>query len=300
LLSNIIQAIGVNLGEDLIAADENNQAGYFEHSEIVHLHARLLEIIDRRWTGPKGTLKYPDNWWELPPAQPITSRLKEIVHEEIEKADGYWGFKDPRVSRLLPFWNLLFDEIGIEPIYLLSVRDPLAVCSSIQKRDAIDPAQAQLLWLVHNLDSLMDSGVRLKFIIDYDKWFIEPKEQIAVLCNHLAFLEVRAEDIDRAIRLIRPELRHAIEMNTEYLPHVQELHELLKCSRDPILRSDEIQEIYESVHNSMLLLRPWSDIIQTIEVPERRPPPDSRSITTSNDSIVGKIKSRIESMARGY
>jgi len=177
LVGSILQSLGVFLGEDLIIPDLNNQAGYYEHAEIVRLHAELLEIIDRRWTGPKGTLDYPDNWWRSPAVEPIANQLKEIVRSEIAKAEGIWGFKDPRVSRLIPLWKCIFEELEVEPIYVLSVRDPLAVAGSVLRRDAIDPSQAQLLWLVHNLNAIADSGNRLKCIVDYDRWFTDPAQQ---------------------------------------------------------------------------------------------------------------------------
>jgi len=293
LVGNIIQSLGVSLGEDLIIPDLNNQAGYFEHAEIVRLHAELLEIIDRRWTGPKGTLDYPDNWWRSPGVDLIANQLKEIVGSEIAKSKGILGYKDPRASRLIPLWKYIFEELDIEPIYVLSVRDPSAVTASVLQRDAIDPSRAQLLWLVHNLDALRDSGDRLKCIVDYDSWFTDPVQQLRHLAKSVGVPDVDETTLKRTTGLIRPELRHNRTKDFEYLPFVQDLFMLLAESARTGELSEEVWEIYEEVGRSKTLFQSWGGFVDSAQTEKKREPSRRNEPSEAKLRLMTRIKSKL-------
>src|SRR5215831_10796686 len=122
LLANLLTVLGVDLGENLLNADLNNQAGYWEQKDICRTQDDLLQQLGRRWIGPAGTVPFPAAWWQLPEIIPFKKRLTEIVRTEISKTNGLWGFKDPRTSRLLPLWKEIFADLNLEPLYLISVR----------------------------------------------------------------------------------------------------------------------------------------------------------------------------------
>jgi len=294
LVGNIIQSLGVFLGDDLIIPDRNNQAGYFEHAEIVRLHVELLEIIDRRWTGPKGTLDYPDHWWRSPEVELITSQLKEIIRSEMAKAKGIWGYKDPRVSRLIPLWNCILEELDIEPIYVLSLRDPSAVAASVLRRDAIDSSRAQLLWLVHNLDALRDSGDRLKCVVDYDTWFTNPVQQLKRLVKSIGIADVDDSALNNTTGLIRPELRHHRPIDFAYLPFVQDLFVLLEDSARTGEISKTVWEIAEEVQRSKDLFQSWSDFIESSETPIRRKPSHRSDRGGVKVKLIASLRSRVK------
>jgi hypothetical protein len=268
LLSNIVQILGIRLGEKLIAPDPNNRVGYYEHPEIVRLHARILEIIDRRWTGQKGTLDYPENWWRLPAVESVATDILKIIRRETSISEQPWGFKDPRASRMIPLWRFMLNVLDIEPIYVLSVRDPLAVAASIKKRDAIDPTRGQLLWLVHNLDVLNDAGDDLKCIVDYDTWFTSPEEQFINLANSIG-VNGEMATVNVLQEVIRPDLRHYREVNYRYLPFVEDLYRLLKEAARTGIIPDEIWKISDDVRRSKELFSSWSDYIDSTVVPTK-------------------------------
>src|SRR5215510_8648831 len=51
LLANLLTALGVDLGGNLLPADANNQAGYWEQQEIYHTQDALLEQLSGNWPG---------------------------------------------------------------------------------------------------------------------------------------------------------------------------------------------------------------------------------------------------------
>ncbi len=59
-LARVINLLGADLGKNLVPADEDNQKGYWEHEEILHIHERLLKELGYVWDDIRPL---PDNWW---------------------------------------------------------------------------------------------------------------------------------------------------------------------------------------------------------------------------------------------
>ena len=61
--------------------------------------------------------------------------------------DQTFGFKNPRMARLLPFWQAVFNELDISPSYVIAIRNPKGVAQSLQKRAGFDFEKSYYLWL---------------------------------------------------------------------------------------------------------------------------------------------------------
>jgi hypothetical protein len=230
LLTNLLNILGVDLGEDLLAGDRGNEMGYWENESIYRTQDDLLNDLARDW-GDCG-LAYPFaiDWKRLPELQSYKEKLISIVRAEIAAAEGIWGFKDPRTCRLLPLWKQIFAELELEPLYVLAVRDPAVVADSLLKRDGLDPLHAELIWLLHNLDAIRDAGQDLRIVVEYDRWFTAPREQALAVAKALD-LPWPADDsdlIERLTNTIRSDLRRSKARRTCSLPFVARTYETLK------------------------------------------------------------------------
>jgi len=67
LVANFVHALGVDLGQDLVPADEANEAGYCEASQICKTHEKILQELNCDWHNPP--LSFPANWWRKPNIQ---------------------------------------------------------------------------------------------------------------------------------------------------------------------------------------------------------------------------------------
>jgi hypothetical protein len=212
LLANLLAELGVDLGSELLAADYHNQAGYWEQAEINRLQDSLLQRLAGNWSGPAWMNPLPLAWERLAAAEcrREMEQLKQVVQGEIARARGVFGFKDPRTSRLLPVWRQIFSELNLEPRYLLAIREPSAVAASLARRDQISRVHAESLWLAYNLDALRDAGGQLLGVVDYHRWFTEPREQIRTLAQalNLSWQDRADELMNRVEPHIRPDLRH--------------------------------------------------------------------------------------------
>jgi len=269
LLANLLAALGVNLGEKLLAADCNNEAGYWEQEEIYKIQDSLLQQLGRHWIGPAGSVPFPDEWWKLPEAQAVKQQLMAIVRNEVAKTEGLWGFKDPRTSRLLPLWKEIFAELGLKPIYLLAIRNPAEVVQSIVKRDEIPASRAELLWLLHNLDAVRDAGDEMSLVVDYDRWFTHPREQAQAVVNALG-LEWPADDsalLAGVTQRIRPELRHNRAAKPFSLPLIAKTFAALQSAAATGKVSAELQSLNREVRLALALCEPWSWVVEELTRP---------------------------------
>ncbi len=122
LLAKTIQSLGVYLGrdEEMIGPREDNPEGFWEHSEIVGVHEKLLGSLSASWDTTKPL---PAEWWLSEEVLPYRTKLKNIVINHFSN-HSVWGFKDPRTCLLLPLWKSVFRELDIDPVYIICLRNP--------------------------------------------------------------------------------------------------------------------------------------------------------------------------------
>ncbi len=264
LLTNMLDGLGVELGENLVGADANNQAGYWEQEEICQTQEELLRHLRRRWVDPTGTMPLPSEWWRMPEIQRFKDRLAAIVSAEVSRRDQIWGFKDPRTSRLLPMWQEIFIELKFVPIYLLAIRQPESVVESMAKLYKIPASRVELLWLLHNLDAVRDTGDKLRLVVDYDLWFTQPEKQARTFLDALGLRwnGTTAELLAGVCHRIRPDLRHCRTDQQLSLPFLSETFSLLKQAAATGRIPEELRRVDEEVRRAFSLGQPWAAAVE--------------------------------------
>lgn len=117
------------MGQKLLAADERNPRGYFEDVDFLDFQRRLL--ADHCLPDDNG---HPDWGWtesEQLDQQGIKAYgeyARKLLITQTE-GRGLWGWKDPRTTLLLDFWNALLDNA----VYILVYRFPWDVADSLQR-----------------------------------------------------------------------------------------------------------------------------------------------------------------------
>ena len=177
LTASILEALGVDFGSDFIPADEHSRKGYFEHAAISRAHIRLNRLVNRRPFTAAGLVDYPQAFWQSRQALEFIDEVEMLVRKELDRVNGIWGFKDPHTIKLLPLWQVLFDRLGITPLYILAVRHPSEVAASAVKREHINAAQGELIWLDHNVAALHNTGFAIPVVTDYAAWLSDPLPQ---------------------------------------------------------------------------------------------------------------------------
>ncbi|HEV7572885.1 MAG TPA: glycosyltransferase [Thermoanaerobaculia bacterium] len=138
LVASLLAAWNVRMGDRLLPADRGNPAGYFEDVDFLDLNRRILAVCvppedghrDWGWTESGA---FDDG--QLPPFRDAAAALIAAR----DSAGHPWGWKDPRTSLLLEFWD---DLLGPESRFLLLYRHPWEVADSMLRTGAD-------VWLTH-------------------------------------------------------------------------------------------------------------------------------------------------------
>lgn len=132
LLASFVQALGVNIGENLYNADAFNVKGYFEDVDFLEFQRGVLQRccrsddggwIDWGWTENESLNRAKFDGYLEDAKKLIASRNESL---------NFWGWKDPRTSLMLDFWQGLLPNAR----YLLVYRFPWDVADSILRLNA--------------------------------------------------------------------------------------------------------------------------------------------------------------------
>lgn len=209
LLTRGLATLGVCLGANLTPANMHNPRGYWEDLDIVELNIELLRILQREW---HSLTPVSEADVDALVRQGYLLRAVELLRMKISGHPNF-GFKDPRTTKLLPFWKKVFAHAGFETCYILATRHPLSVSKSLAKRNTFDLAKGYLLWLEHVVNSLDYTKGERRVLVDYDLLMESPSVQLARVAArfNLRVDEVELEKFHR--KFLDQNLRHNI-----YLP----------------------------------------------------------------------------------
>lgn len=182
LVTQALSVLGVNLGNRLMqAAADNNARGFFEDVDLHNLNVEMLQAQDSDWHRLAQPRTHAGDGRQTRDYLP---RAKAILAAKIATAPVF-AFKDPRVARLLPFWQQCFAELALPACYVLTLRHPLSVVDSLRKRDGFDVEKSYLLWLGYVLDSLLGTAGQLRLLVDYDKLMQAPDAELTRMATAL-------------------------------------------------------------------------------------------------------------------
>lgn len=220
LIMNILSNGGMSVSKQLLKAEKRNPLGYYEDLEILNIHKQIFTEL-----GATPTLPLQDGWLSLPPVQNWKKQLKSIVNNNIQNSSNIWGFKEPRTTLLLELWIEIFEEMKIEPIFILSVRNPAAVIQSLKYSAKSESDISEFLWLFRTCLALKNTDFNC-YIVHYEDLINKNINVISHLINHIG---LDFEDVSLLEKTIIPELNHFQTHNFNFLnSHTSTLYNLLK------------------------------------------------------------------------
>jgi hypothetical protein len=121
LTGSLVQRAGIHIGEKLLAGDSANPRGYFEDPDFYEFHDHLLHERGQ-------TYLHIDSDFTLDPTAADTQHARRLIGERFHRP--LWGWKDPRTSLFLDFWNQLLPDARFVFVY----RHPVEVLLSLLRR----------------------------------------------------------------------------------------------------------------------------------------------------------------------
>jgi hypothetical protein len=188
LCANMIHRLGADMAEEGFNPGKSNPRGHWERPALVHINDRIFDIFRRHWGSPAHILSMPDAYLDNPRVQSLHREAVDWIRPHLQGATPF-GFKDPRTTLLLPFWQ----------------RDPAQVARSLLARDKLDLGQAEYRWLRYTIAAITHIADAALCIIPYETWFETPLDQAARLATFLD-LPCPAQDTIQAV--LTADLRH--------------------------------------------------------------------------------------------
>lgn len=146
-IAGMLKHLGVRFGRHLMPAMPGiNDKGFYEDLKIVQRNEAILAQLDRQWLDFSPM---PNDWWQMSIMQQHQQAIQQLIQWYADH--GLAGFKDPRLCRLLPLWLNAFTAQNVTPHFIIMLRDPDEVASSLRRRDAMDSGAAYGLWLSYML-----------------------------------------------------------------------------------------------------------------------------------------------------
>lgn len=174
LIAKTMKSLGVYWGleDQMIGPREDNPEGFWEHAGIVDIHEKLLNSMSSSWDA---AAPLPQQWWQSDEAVAYREKLKDIVTGSFSN-HALWGFKDPRTCLLLPLWQSIFEQLNVDPVYIICLRNPLNVAASLHKRDRFTREKSMALWAKYVLSSLYYTRSEQRIVVSYDRLLEQPVE----------------------------------------------------------------------------------------------------------------------------
>jgi GT2 family glycosyltransferase/glycosyltransferase involved in cell wall biosynthesis len=198
MLTRLLHRCGLYLGpeNDIMPAAADNPDGFWEHLRFVRLNDEILNAVGAAWDlPPRGKDDF-----EGKDLQPMRVKAQFLIEEFA--GQPVWGWKDPRNSLTLPFWQSLLPNLKT----VIIIRNPLEVAYSMHKRNGTSYALGLRLWEIYNRRLLAETNPQQRFLTNYAAFFTDPQTELRRIANFVG-LE-NGEDFAEAVSLVAVQRRH--------------------------------------------------------------------------------------------
>ncbi len=205
-ITRSLPTMGVNLGDHLMPAlPGNNDKGFWEDVDVNALNVDALKFLNSDWHF-LSALSTAD--LEKLDGAGFVARASDLIGKKLDSFPNF-GLKDPRITKLLPFWKVVFQNIGCKVSYVIAVRNPLSVAASLKRRDEIPTEKSLYLWLEHTLISLNQARSARCVVVDYDRLMSLPKNELFRLSNSLGLTLDETLSNEYVTDFLDEKLRHS-------------------------------------------------------------------------------------------
>jgi hypothetical protein len=274
-----LQALGVELGDQLRPGGGKNPTGFFEDEDLLTLNKRLRKALGLR--AESVSLIEPHQW-QTPAVRALQREAVETIRHRFGRY-SLWGYKYAGTLRLLPFWRTVFQSLDLDVRYVMAVRNPMSVARSRAKLNPYRGSQehSDLEWLVNVVPYFREVKERPFVVVDYDLVMAAPVaqlERIAAALDLPVTAATRAAIQAYADQFLHPDLRHSrfttadLEQNPRVNSLTREayrwLYRLATDEVDPY--APELWQDWARIENALTGLAPILRHLDHIEAELRR------------------------------
>ena len=197
MVTRLLHRCGLELGpeSDLMPPQADNPEGFWEHLGFVALNEELLNELGGAWDLPPNA----DENFTHARLDPLRMKARLLI-ERFDSA-RVWGWKDPRNSLTLPFWQDLLQGLKT----LIVVRNPLEVAYSMRERNGTSFSLGLRLWEIYNRRLLERATEQQRLVTHYDLFFDDAETELRRMAE---FTGLPHAGVHNAAALVKKRRRH--------------------------------------------------------------------------------------------
>lgn len=148
-LAGTLAHLGCELPQTLMPASAVNPKGYYESVRLYEMNESIMDSAGTQW----------DDWQPFNPDWINSHRAEEFIPQAAKVLADEYGtsrlfvVKDPRICVLLPFWNRVFEQEDIAPVYVHIHRNPVEVAVALNTQEGLPLPYGILLWLRYVIEA---------------------------------------------------------------------------------------------------------------------------------------------------
>jgi len=221
MVTRLLHRCGLELGpeSDLMPPQADNPEGFWEHLGFVALNEELLNELGGAWDLPP---KADENFTH---ARLDPLRMKARMLIEGFDSVRVWGWKDPRNSLTLPFWQDLLPGLKT----LIVVRNPLEVACSMRERNGTSYSLGLRLWEIYNRRLIETANEQQRLVTHYDLFFGDAETELRRIAEFIGLPHAEAHNAAALVKKRRRHTHFTVEhlIDARVAPAVIELYHAL-------------------------------------------------------------------------
>lgn len=199
-LAGLLSNAGLEVGKSVMPPAPDNPVGFFENRRIVKMNDRMLKVFDATWDLP-FSVSFDRS--QIPGIQNFYSEFDKILAEEF-KSDQI-VIKDPRISKLLPFYIDYFQQAQFDFSFIICLRNPIEIFHSLNNRQGISQEHAALMIFSYLRDAeYYTRGFKRNFVTYRN--LLQHSEDVLNKIRKDFTLDLASNDVSA----INPRLRHFV------------------------------------------------------------------------------------------
>jgi len=185
-ITRALSVMGVDLGSHLLPPVEGqNDKGFWEDADVMALDDEVLGQLGETWDSLSASVTDRLGTQDLGPWR---QRGRDLLGEKTANCE-WFGMKDPRIVRLLPFWQAVFADLDLDVRYVLALRHPLSVAASLARRNGFVTGKSLFLWLHHVIPAVRETAGRCRTLLDYDRLMAAPALELRRVAGDLGLAD---------------------------------------------------------------------------------------------------------------
>lgn len=179
-----LKALGIDLGDKFLAGGVRwNPTGFWEDTDIVYdINQKVFQLLNHRWMTIQMVAA---DSFKHPGINKITQRAVNLLQQRF-RTTNHWGFKDPRSTKLVPFWRNVFKTMAVEDCYVIALRNPVSSALSNQTLSGQRVETGLLYWVIHMIAAIENTQGKQRVIVSYEALLNDARQQLSRIKQQLS------------------------------------------------------------------------------------------------------------------